>query len=625
MSNHTLDEILERLRLGDESVEIEAKRGGGIDRSILQTVSAFANEPGRGGGYLLLGVEEDQSSLFGGAFIVVGVENSGKLQADLATQCRNDLSPPVRPSITVQHSGGKAVLVVFVSEAPPGDKPVYLRSEGLPSGAYRRIANTDQHCTDDDLSVLYQSRQTTTYDATPVEGTSVHDIDPAALKEYRDRRADIKPGAGELRFNDEELLYALGATVDYRGQRCLTVAGMMLFGREASLRRFFPMTRVDYILVEGREWVPDPEKRYSAVEMRGPLMLLVPRVIQQVLADIPMAFSLTGNSIHRKDVPLVPRAVIREAVVNSLMHRTYRMASPVQIIRYSNRIEIRNPGTSLVAEDRLGEPGSYPRNEKIAAALHEIGLAETKGTGIRAIRAAMHEANLTPPLFESDRQRDEFRVMLLVHHLFGPEDVAWLSQFKDLDLTDEEARALVVIGEVGAITNAMFRDMNGVDSLSASGSLRRLRDAGLLEQRGRGKNTFYRPTPKLIDSRQSALSPGLNPGGKGLSPGLQPQSPGSTGTLSPTLPPLPADLEALVRGLGERAGPDEIRRVIRRLCEWQPMRPSDLGTILGRNPEYLQKQYLSSMRRAGELEFTKPDAADPQQAYRAVQQRGEQT
>src|SRR2546421_8057446 len=53
-------------------------------------------------------------------------------------------------------------------------------------------------------------------------------------------------------------------------------------------------------------------------------------------------------------------------------------AGPVQIIRYSNRLEIRNPGHSLVPDDRLGQPGSLPRNEKIAAAMHEIGLAETK-------------------------------------------------------------------------------------------------------------------------------------------------------------------------------------------------------------------------------------------------------
>src|SRR5262245_24497750 len=110
------------------------------------------------------------------------------------------------------------------------------------------------------------------------------------------------------------------------------------------------------------------------------------------------------------------------------MHRSYRTFQPVQIIRYSNRIEIKNPGYSLIPDERLGEPGSRTRNPKIACTLHEMGFAETKGTGIRVMREAMATANLTPVLLESDRGRDEFTLRLLVHHLFSPEDIKWLAR-----------------------------------------------------------------------------------------------------------------------------------------------------------------------------------------------------
>lgn len=53
--------------------------------------------------------------------------------------------------------------------------------------------------------------------------------------------------------------------------------------------------------------------------------------------------------------------------------------SPIQIIRYSNRIEILNPGYSLKDMDSLGTPGSRLRNPAIAAVLHELNWAETKG------------------------------------------------------------------------------------------------------------------------------------------------------------------------------------------------------------------------------------------------------
>ena len=42
------------------------------------------------------------------------------------------------------------------------------------------------------------------------------------------------------------------------------MAGLLLFGKSAALRRCFPMTRVDYIRVPGRDWVPDPERLVQA-------------------------------------------------------------------------------------------------------------------------------------------------------------------------------------------------------------------------------------------------------------------------------------------------------------------------------------------------------------------------
>jgi ATP-dependent DNA helicase RecG len=143
----------------------------------------------------------------------------------------------------------------------------------------------------------------------------------------------------------------------------------MLFGKPAAIRRYFPMSRIDYIIVEGREWVPDPNHRYQTVEIIELLLLSILRLVSLVLNDIPKAFSIKDNDIHRQEVPLIPRTVIREAIVNALMHRNYRTRQPVQIIRFSNRLEIRNPGHSLKPFDSLGEPGSITRNEKIAASL----------------------------------------------------------------------------------------------------------------------------------------------------------------------------------------------------------------------------------------------------------------
>src|SRR5438045_7915019 len=98
------------------------------------------------------------------------------------------------------------------------------------------------------------------------------------------------------------------------------------------------------------------------------------------------------------------------------MHRSYRTRQPLQIIRFSDRIEIRNPGASLVPVDRLGEPGSISRNEKIAAVFHDTRLAENKGLGIAKMIALAESAGMVKPSFNSDHERDDFIATFRLQH-----------------------------------------------------------------------------------------------------------------------------------------------------------------------------------------------------------------
>src|SRR5262249_12668074 len=154
------------------------------------------------------------------------------------------------------------------------------------------------------------------------------------------------------RFNDEDLLKALRAICTEKGSTLPTVGGLLLFGTPMVLKRLFPLrNRVDYLLVEGREWMSDSSKPYTVVEMCEALITGIPRLINQIMIDIPQTFALEEDDLRRKDNPLIPRKVIREALVNALMHRDYRVASPVQIIKYANRTEFRNSGYSLKPQE----------------------------------------------------------------------------------------------------------------------------------------------------------------------------------------------------------------------------------------------------------------------------------
>ena len=77
------EDLLQELISLDESHRIEAKRCNQVDKSVMETVGAYSNEPGLGGGYLLLGVVRDEQDFFKNAYTVSGISNPDKIQSDL--------------------------------------------------------------------------------------------------------------------------------------------------------------------------------------------------------------------------------------------------------------------------------------------------------------------------------------------------------------------------------------------------------------------------------------------------------------------------------------------------------------------------------------------------------------
>jgi len=345
----TIPELLERLREVDECPEIEAKRAAAeLGRSALDTISAFSNEPGMGGGYLIFGLEEDLTT---GRHVVAGIADPKKLEQEIATVCANVFNRAVRPKVWVDRVDGRALVAAFVPEASPHEKPVYIKKSGLHHGTFRRVGSTDQRCTEEDLRVLFRAGDTTAYEDTLVLDATVDELDPGIIASYRRQLLDANP-ATELRdASPLELVQAVGGARHEAGRLVPTVAGVFLFGSRLLLRRLFPQHRVDYIRVPGTQWVPDSERRYDSVEIRDPLLTTFRRAYQAVIDDLPRSFVLDPGSPERRDQTAVPETVVREALVNALTHRDYRIASAIQVIRYADRIEIRNPGHSLVGAE----------------------------------------------------------------------------------------------------------------------------------------------------------------------------------------------------------------------------------------------------------------------------------
>ncbi len=639
-------DLLRELNEYGEREQVEAKTTSEMGKSLLETVCAFANEPNLDGGHILLGVARGPAiDTFGERqYEVIGVPDPEKVVDDLATQCASAFNRPLRPRLEQVRIEGKIVIYGRVFEAAAGDKPIYFKNQGLPQGAFRRIGATDQRCTEDDLLVLYDARRRTPYDADVVQDARWDDLDPDTIEQYRRLRRNIAPEAEELLFDDRDLLLALNCIRETNGELRPTLAGILLFGTALALRRFFGMMRVDYIRVPGKEWIPDPENRYISVPIRAPLIRTIHRAEAAVLDDLPKAFYLPEGSLQRRDVPPLPSRVLREAIVNAVMHRDYRVYGPVQIIRYSNRIEISNPDYSLKDPERLGSAGSQTRNPTIAAILHDLNLAETKGTGIQVMRRLMKEEELVPPSFESSRRDNQFTARFVLHHFLSAEDLAWINSLGDLNLNGDEKLLLVFTKEVGAVDNSTYRDLTGTETLKASSSLRRLCSLGLLEKKGQSTATYYVPTTFLHDSIEQFLKPPppaisslrdlSNPHQKSNKSSMVPDKSsmvpdessmaiedGSDTRRQALLAMLPDEYRWSVEGMGNQIDDSAMRDVLRRLCNYRSWSAEELALLVRRNADYLKTRYLKPMINDGKLCYTIPDMPKhPSQAYRTPEE-----
>ena len=636
MSQVTAQAVLEQLRQLDESDRIEAKRASAIGQSLLETVCALANEPGLGGGWLLLGVVK--ASETPGDYWVAGIADPDKLLGDLHSKCASVFNVPLRIQARAETLDEGTVILVEVPEVDPASRPIYFANKPLPRSAWRRGPSGDYRCNQDDLAELYQGRSSQSFDASIASGASLDDIDPDAIEYYRDARRAVNPAAEELNFSDDELLEALGAVARKSGQLRPTVAGVLLFGRRGSLRRLFPANRVDYVRIPGKEWIEDPYNRFTTLDLRDTLPRLIQRSTAAVLDDLPRAFRLPEGEIRRGEKTVLPAKVVREAVVNAVMHRNYQHQQPIQLLRYSNRLEVQNPGYSLKALENLGEPGSQWRNPVIASVLHEMGLAETKGSGIRVMRRLMEEAGLSPPSFDSDRHNDQFSATYLFHHFLGEADIEWLGRFRHLGLGEDEQRALIFIRETGRITNSDYRDLNRVDTLAASQRLIHLRDLRLIDQVPRGAATYYVPGKKLsglsngeeddLFSGLSQESEALSQESEALSQESEALSQESVGGASEQtyreqlLAELPDELRSELERIGQRSrDPKQIPRLIQALCALRPYGARELAVLLRRRQDYLHRQHIAPLLAENIVRYQFPGEPNrPDQAYIAKEQ-----
>lgn len=387
-----IDRIQSR-KCEEQIIEIKAAQYG-CPEKLYDTISAFSNQDE--GGTIVFGLDEKSG------YKKVGVYNAQDLQTKVMEFCEQ-MTPVVRPILTVCSEGD----LVFVSaEIPPIDvaeRPCFKSAKGRLQGSYVRVGDADKPMTEYEVYSYEAFRKKYRDDIRAVEDASIQSLDQTKLSEYILLRKRNRPHLDQIPIDQ---VYELTG-VTRNGQ--VTFAATMLFSPYP--QAYFPQLGIIATCVPGTEMgvLNEQGQRFTdSKRIEGTIPEMLEGAIAFVRSNMRIATRIDPRTGARIDSPQYPMDAIREAILNALVHRDYSIHTqgmPIQIVMYSDRIEICNHGGlyGRLRIDQLGKTQPDTRNPVLVTAMEVLGKTENRYSGIPRIRHAMSELGLEEPVFMDSR------------------------------------------------------------------------------------------------------------------------------------------------------------------------------------------------------------------------------
>jgi ATP-dependent DNA helicase RecG len=431
-----------------------------VDVDILaETMAAFANTDG---GVIVIGV-----NLVGQPTGQVLVEDVEGVLAQATLLCR----PPIDVEWQHYDTPGGTVVALRVPRSyelhalSDGRVLIRHRTENRPMGgeAIRHLAAT---------------KSTGDFETDIIPDSSLLDFDRMVIEEYLAQRAER---GRSLKIRLEDHLVDIGAMTE---DGTATVTGLLLFGKRPQIR--LPQSGLVFVKFRGK----DPRGRDGLagydrrVEVEGPLARVMERAWQLVWEAMPV--EAVVNGLKREEIPQYPQFAVREALINAICHRDYRLKGRrVEVRMYEDRLEVISPGglPGYMTLDNLIDE-HFSRNPRLVAGLFEWGYIEELGLGIDRMIEEMLQFGHPPPEFRATPY--SFTVKLY-SRLDRPPEMHW-----DSNMNERQMRAMAFLRTNGRITNRDYQALcPDVSSETLRLDLVDLVDKGLLLKIGDKKGTYY--------------------------------------------------------------------------------------------------------------------------------------
>lgn len=374
-----------KLLKADEGKTLEFKQDLSSPRNLLKTLVAFANTSG---GRIVIGVADKTRE-------PLGIDNPLDEEERLCNLIADSIHPRLVPNVEMTTVDGKTLLVIeiFLSNS----RPHYLSSEGPETGVYVRLGSTNRQADRELIEELRRTAEGIPFDEMPMPELATHDLNiEAAQKAF-----------GNGRKLDKQTLLTLKLLTQHQGKPVPTKGGVLLFGKERTQHfsdawiqcgRFFGTEKIDI---------------FDHIDIDVQL----PKAVDEVMLFLKK-HAYRGadlSEVRRKDVWSIPLGILREVIINALVHSDYsQRGAPIRVVFLDDRIEVESMGILLpgLTIEEMKQGASRIRNPVIARVFKELGLIEQWGTGVRRIFAEARELGLPEPKIEEIAMRLRFTVYL---------------------------------------------------------------------------------------------------------------------------------------------------------------------------------------------------------------------
>lgn len=444
-------------------------------KQIAETIVAFANSEG---GTLIIGLQEN------GEYAPI------KADAEGLAKCLQEAEELFNPAVVVGTWEELDTLnwVDSIQQISPDQKlyalkiPRSTELHALDDGRVLiRSGAKNRPLSGEEITRLVSAKTSGDYESEVIPNLTKEHFSKKLIDAYIEKRTERtkRPHMGNL----DDLLREIGA-LNYEDKP--TICGALLFCEYP--QQWIPQSSVVFAKFLGK--TPRGESGLAGYIRREELTGSLPRLIESAwnLIWSEMAVSAVVKGLEREETFEYPQFAVREAIVNAICHRDYRLKGRrIEIRMYSDRLEVISPGglPAFITVDNIKDE-HFSRNPRLVNGLFQWGYIEELGLGIDRMMEVMKQAG--HPLPDFDAHPHSFAVTLYntrEKQLRIPTEI-------NREPNHRQSLALEYIKKNGSITNREYRNIcEGVSAETLRLDLVDMVERGLILKVGSKKGTYY--------------------------------------------------------------------------------------------------------------------------------------